>query len=105
MKRSPLKRKARLKSKGRKAKREEPAVAAFRAAVRERAEGLCEANGPACPLGPHQGHHAHHCCIADRRRGVHDPDRGLYVCAEAHRHIHDNPHEAYVRGWLWRSKA
>lgn len=97
MRRTPLRRR------GAKARREQPAVDAFRAAVRERAGGLCEVNGPACPLGPHQGHHAHHCCIGDRRRGVHDPERGLWTCPPAHRHIHENPHESYLRGWLIRS--
>lgn len=101
MKRSaPPRRRTPLRSVGRKAQREEPALSRFREIVHART--WCELNTPACPPSRHEGHHAHHVCIADRRRGVHDPDRGLLACADGHRYVHDHPAESYERGWLIR---
>lgn len=100
MKRTPLRRKTPLRQVGRKAHREQPDLDAFRAAVHARR--WCEAGPPACLYYRHEGHHAHHICPADRDRGLHDPERGLLLCAEAHRWVHGNPAAAGRRGWLLR---
>lgn len=95
-----LRRRKPMARRGRKAEREADALAAFRREVHARI--WCEAMTPACPRWRHEGHHAHHMSIADRRRGIHDPDRGLLVCAPAHRYVHANPAESYRQGWLIR---
>ena len=100
MKRSPIKRRTPLRKVGAKALREQQALRDFRFAVRVMAGGRCQAHTPDCPPGAHDGHHAHHRCIADRRLGRHDPARGLLVCEQAHRYIHAHPAESYERGWL-----
>lgn len=105
MKRTPLKRKTPLRSRGRKADREKPALDAFREALRARSGGLCEVRTPACPLGPHFGCDPHHRCHADRDRGVHDPERGLWVCRVGHDWIETHPAESYRAGWLIRGEA
>jgi ribosomal protein L37AE/L43A len=101
MKRSPLRRKTPLAKVGAKAKRERSDLDEFRARVRERAESLCEVGW--WPVCTRVGTMAHHRCPADRDRGVHDPERGLWVCARCHEHIHQNPAESYAKGWLIRS--
>lgn len=88
---------------GRKARREAPDIASFRAAVKYRAGGWCETPTPACPPGRHEGAHAHHVWPSDRDRGIHDPARGLYVCFAAHRWIHAHTGAAQAHGWLGRS--
>lgn len=99
MKRSPI------RSRSAKAKANQPALDAFRTALRERSGGACEANTPACPWLRHEGHHAHHRSISDRRIGVHDPERGLWVCHLGHSYIHANPAASYDAGWLLRGAA
>ena len=90
MKRSPIRRV------GAKSRRERPALDAARAVVRERR--WCEAGGivrdgrSICgPVGLHHGAHVHHVWPEDRDRGVHDPDRMLYLCPTAHAWAHANP--------------
>ncbi|HET7734341.1 MAG TPA: hypothetical protein VFK52_00080, partial [Nocardioidaceae bacterium] len=103
MKRSaPLKRRKPLRQVGRKAQREQAAVDAFRLELRLRSHMFCEASTPACLPFRHEGHHAHHCCPADRDRGVHDPERGLWLCFPAHAFVHREPALSYERGWLLR---
>lgn len=86
---------------GRRKRREQAAESEFRAQVRMRAEGRCEAAGLATRVGlvcgtkyGHQGHHAHHVWPEDRDCGVHDPERGLWLCFEAHSWVHDHPEDA-----------
>lgn len=67
--------------------------------VERRARGLCEANTPACPIGPHAGSQAHH-VLRRSAGGGHTPDNLLWVCDAAHAHIHGNPAESMARGWL-----
>lgn len=99
LKRSRLSRKP-----GRKAQREAPALAIFRDAVASRY--WCEAGGlladgvPVCSSAAHRGVEAHHVWPEDRDRGVHDPERGLWLCARAHRWAHDHPKLASVAGLL-----
>ena len=100
--RTPLRSRTRLRSRGRKAKREQPDIDAFRAAVKARAGGMCEVRTGSCPPGPHVGHSAHHRWPSDRDRGVHDPDRGLWVCAPGHLAIHGSPSVSQLEGWLLR---
>lgn len=72
----------------------------FKAAVKQRANGRCEAQTPVC-TGEYA--HAHH---VGRRRGpdAHDPDHnGLGVCSACHGFIHLNPLVSYQRGWLRRA--
>lgn len=88
---------------GAKAKRERAAVDEFRAAIRARARGRCEATTPACPEGEHDGHHAHHVWPSDRDAGRHDPNRGRLLCAAAHAWVHANPADAEALGLLGRS--
>lgn len=68
----------------------------FRAALEARV--WCEAAGsyahgrPICgTLDRHEGTDAHHLWPEDRDRGVHDPDRGLWICRTAHQWAHANP--------------
>lgn len=89
-----------LPAQGRKALREEGDLDAFRAAVARRSGGRCELAAPACDDAPHPAAHAHHVWPEDRDRGVHDPDRGLHVCAAGHRYVHEHPAMAAERGWL-----
>lgn len=94
---------------GRKAKREEAALAAFRHDVKQRAGGYCEApwsgtraDGTLILVAhshtsePHNGAHSHHVWPEDHDRGVHDPDRGLYLCAASHSWSHLNPDDAKI---------
>lgn len=85
--------------------------AKFARAVRSQAgdRGLCQG----CPLiipadqhatvDPfdlwHPGEHAHH-VTPKSRGGPNDPSNGAWVCARAHRWIHDNPAEAERLGLL-----
>ena len=104
MKRTPLRRKTPLRSRGRKAAREKPALDAFREALRARSGGLCEARTPACPPRRHEGVHANHV----RRRsqgGTHDAANGLLLCAAGHQWIHEHPAMSFERGWLARTEA
>lgn len=87
---------------GAKAKREQAALDAFRASVRERAEGLCEVGW--WPVCLRQGNQAHHRAPSDRDRGIHDPERGLWVCGPCHNHAHANPEVSYAKGWLVRAE-
>ena len=109
MKRSgPLKRRTPLRSStplpkvGKRAKAQRSDLDAFRAAVRERAGGWCEANTPSCPPGRHHGSEAHHRLMRSQG-GTHHVDNGLWVCGGAHIFIHAQPGESYARGWLIRS--
>ena len=106
MKRTPLRRV------GAKARRERPALAAAREIVRARitcqAEGLNDDDGyPICvhdpwspPPGSHRGAHVHHVWPEDRDRGVHDPDRMLYLCVPAHDWTHAHPLAAKALGLM-----
>lgn len=109
----PLKRGKPLAKIGRKTEREKPALDAFREALRERSNGMCEA-----PLGcladdgryievphtsarfPHAGVDPHHVWPEDRDCGVHDPDRGLWLCRVAHDWCDANPTDAKIVGLL-----
>jgi len=70
-----------------------------RAAVWERADGLCEA---ACTIQcARRGQQVHH--IAGRTGSdPHRLDNLLLVCGHCHDYIHDRPGEAYVNGWMRR---
>jgi hypothetical protein len=100
VKRSPIARRTPLRSVGRRKLRSLADERAFRTAVRERAGGECQIRSPWGPPGRHEGAHAHHVAPSDRRRGVHDPARGLWTCAECHSYAHLHPAESYRRGWL-----
>lgn len=98
---------------GRKAWREGPALAQFRGVLRERSGGRCEAvssvrprtGQPVCSNTPHPGDHAHHCFPEDRDAGIHDPDRGLFLCAASHEWAHSFPADAKVAGLLRPDRA
>ena len=92
----------RIAREGAKAKRERPAIDAFRQALKLRAHGFCEVQTPACPTWRHEGCDPHHLCHADRDRGVHEPERGLWVCRAGHDWIETHPELAYEAGWLLR---
>lgn len=100
--RKPLARSRLKQGKGAKARREEPALDAFRAALIERSGGECESPyAVACGTSArHRGDHCHHVEPNDRDRGVHDPDRGLYLCARSHAWAHAHPVTAAVLGLL-----
>lgn len=117
MKRSPLKRptaaqvaawqrRARrpIARRGRKAKREASAIARFRREVRARAAGWCEAwdlKWPSiCDARQHLGDTAHHVWPEDRDRGVHEARRGVWLCAPAHRWVHEHPADAALVGLM-----
>lgn len=85
---------------GRKARRELDALSVFREVLRERSGGGCEVETPACPPYPHHGCDPHHLNHADRDRGVHDPERGLWVCRAGHDWIEQHPELAREAGWL-----
>lgn len=106
MKRSgPIKRRTPLRQVGARKARTLAAEREFRLKVRANAGNCCQAHTPVCPTAQHEGHHAHHRAITDRRLGIHDPARGLWCCADAHQYIHANPAESYRKGWLLRSNA
>lgn len=97
--RTPLRRTGWVNPFGRKARREQEALQYFRIVVHARR--WCEANVPGvCPPGLHDGHHAHHVWPEDRDAGLHNPARGLLVCAPAHSWIHTHPVAAAERGLL-----
>lgn len=65
--------------------------------VKDRANGLCEAQVSGVCEG--RGVHAHH--LLRRSQGGPDtPGNLLWVCAADHRWIHDHPTEAQARGLL-----
>ena len=101
----------RLPPTGRKAKREQSELDTFRAEVKARAQGWCEAQTvgaltttmavEVCGTSfRHPGRHCHHVWPEDRDRGVHDPDRGLFLCAAAHGWAHTHPEQAAMLGLL-----
>lgn len=103
--RTPLKRTALKRGPGRKARREAADLATFKEAVHLR--WWCEAAGkdwdgePICGRRDrHVGTQAHHVWPEDRDRGVHDPGRGMLLCAWAHRWAHDHPEAAADLGIL-----
>ena len=102
MKRTPLKRRTPLRSRGRKAHREWDAIAAFRVAIHVRSGGYCEARTPSCKPGPHEGTDCHHRWPSDRDKGLHDPSRGVLLCGPAHLYVHGNPSIARMDGLLMR---
>lgn len=87
---------------GPKAKRERRDLDAFREALRERSGGECEgpASVPHDQRGRHFGCDPHHLFPSDRACGVHDPERGLWVCRTLHDWIDANPHLAEDLGLL-----
>lgn len=93
----------RLPKVGAKARREQAALAAMRTAVHQRSGGWCEVATPACPLWRHPAADVHHVFTSDRDRGVHDPERALHVCRQAHDWFGRYPREAEARGWVGRS--
>lgn len=97
-----LKRGKPLRSKGRRAKRQENDLRAFRAAVHARV--WCELGKPACSPAQHRGSHAHH-KLRRSQGGSHGPDNGLLVCPEGHSFVHANPAISYERGWLRHREA
>lgn len=108
---TPIARTGRPNPRGAKAEREQPALDAFRDALDARSRGWCqcfevrgEDGTPICgTIFRHTGTDPHHIHPSDRDRGVHDPDRGLFICRTAHRAIHDNVEWAYAHGLLGRS--
>lgn len=100
MKRTPLRRRTPLRSVGARKLRTQSAERAFREALIARSGGRCEVVTPACPDGWHEGAHGHHCWPSDRDRNIHDPNRGLFVCAPAHDYIHRSPEWSRPRGFL-----
>lgn len=83
----------------------EAGLPAARAALRARSGGRCELVRPGEGRCDARATDPHHRCIADRERGVHDPNRMLDLCGSCHRYVHDRPALAYERGWLIRSNA
>ena len=102
MRRSPLKRRTPLRSKGRKAEREQSDLEAMRLAVHVRSGGRCEAQTGSCPPGPHEGSDVHHRWPSDRPKGVHDPDRCVLLCRPGHLAVHGAPSVARLDGLLMR---
>ena len=109
IKRTPLVRKPKarayiarkpIKARGRKAERESAALDAFRAGLAKRSGGRCEGRTPACQSGAHAGSDPHHIEPSDRDFGVHDIERGKYLCRPAHRWVHEHPALAKARGLL-----
>lgn len=68
----------------------------------ERCKGRCEARTPDCTG---RAEHRHHALRRPHTGGRHHLEDLLYVCNACHRRIHDNPAEAYERGWLLRNGA
>lgn len=72
-----------------KSRRESTELALARAACKDRARGMCEANWEGvCKAGPHYGNQAHHMQL--RSQG--GPDQLwnlLWVCQRVHHHAHD----------------
>lgn len=107
--RAPIKRTAIKRGPGRKAKREQPEREEFAEVLETRARGRCEtlafldADGRLAACGTtraHDGCDPHHIWPEDRDAGVHDPDRGLWLCRRAHRWVHDHPAWAKTLGLL-----
>jgi hypothetical protein len=96
-----------IKQRGAKAMREQDALDVFRHELKYRSGGECEVDNPtACGTSQrHRGVHAHHVWPEDRDGGVHDPERGLWVCVRAHDYIHDHPALSAEFGWLRPDKA
>lgn len=109
---TPLKRGKRPKQIGKKALREQEARIEFARAVARNAGGYCETMHLPVVVATmictvpvvHAGAHAHHVWPEDRDRGVHDPNRGLWLCARAHDWSHTHPALAWEYGLL-RSDA
>ena len=80
-----------------------PSLIAFHDAVKAQAGGWCEANiDGVCVDGRHPGAHAHHRRLRSQG-GSDDPSNGSWLCAVAHRWVHDHPVLAHARGLIvWR---
>lgn len=126
MKRSPLKRptlaqvvawqpkpRRRIRARGKKALRTAGDERAFRSALQHRSMGYCEATERVANLADfrvvhtvcgtgilHAGTDPHHLWPEDRRRGLHDPERGVWLCRRAHEWVHANPRRARELGLL-----
>ena len=77
-------------------------LAQARIAVQRRSGGLCEADTPDCPPGPHEGVHAHHKRLRSQGGG-HDPALMVWVCSVAHSWIHSHPMQAHAFGLILRA--
>ncbi len=75
-----------------------PELVAARKVVHERSGGLCEARTEVCD---HVGQHVHH-KGGRKGPGAHRPERLLHVCVACHEHIHANPEQSYMMGWLYK---
>lgn len=98
MKRSPLKRKTRLRKRGARAEREAEALAEFRRAVLARARWVCERCSERAGFMPYTWLHAHH--IKPRSRGgTHDPENGAALCGYCHMGVHSHTVKDW-RSWI-----
>jgi hypothetical protein len=101
--RHALPRGKRPKRQGRRAKREEAAWQAGRAAVVERSGGFCEFRHVAGVhdhlLAMHSAHHVHH-ILSRGRGGSHDPENLIHLCAALHDFLHSHPAWAQSVGLL-----
>lgn len=99
MKRTPLRRKTRLRAVSPKRAAADAVLADARDARRRMAGDWCEGGTPACRPGAHRGHHAHH--VQRRAQGVdHSVDNLRWLCVEGHDWVHRNVADAKALGLL-----
>jgi len=98
MRRTPLKRRTPLRRRF----RDSLEYRKVRRWVADRSGGLCEAQiSGVCAV---RGVHAHH--VLPRSAGGTDaPSNLVWLCAQCHRHVHDNPAWAVEAGLLRRRSA
>lgn len=96
MRRSPLKRKTRIRPISAKQQRFNAEFNLSRVAVAKRSGGFCEARTSACTRFAEHFHHVN----GRVGPGVNLPGMILHVCFRCHDFIHGHPLESYKEGWM-----
>ncbi len=92
-----LTRRTRLQQVGRRGRRDRADRAVTLEVLLARSGGGCEARCSELCTG--EGAHQHH-LLRRSQGGTNTADNLLWVCWWCHRHIHDNPAESFVAGFL-----
>lgn len=102
MKRTPIARTTRLRSRSPKRASWDRALAAARPIVEARSGGRCEYDGDHCENRAVHVHHKLNGSSGHAHPRCNDPEFLLHLCGRHHDQIHAEPEVSYSQGWLLR---